>query len=61
MVSKEVSLFHTFTLLARKMSVHKLNGREISCVRNLTHYAFILAIFLRLIKLVFFYYGFEYF
>jgi hypothetical protein len=41
MVSKAVSVFHTLNLLARKISVHKLDGREVSCERNLTHDAFI--------------------
>jgi len=45
MVSKEVGSFHTLNVLARKISVHKLDSREVSCVRNLTHCAFILAIF----------------
>jgi len=46
MISKVVCLFHTLTPLALKISVHKPDGRELSCDgRNLTHYTFILAIF----------------
>jgi hypothetical protein len=54
-------LFHPLLLLAPKISGHKLDGRKVSCDEgNLTHRAFLLVIFLRLITFMFLLYGFKY-